>query len=134
MKILGLDIGDRWTGIAISDALAMLARPLKTVSSHELDTTIQELIESESIGTIVVGYPKTMRGTESEQTKKVKQQAAHLEKAFPKIEWVLWDERLTSQHAAKLKRVKTKEDKLQSHSIAASLLLSSYLNYKRDYS
>jgi putative Holliday junction resolvase len=129
MKILALDIGDRWTGIAISDPLQMLARPYKTVASEQLNSTIADLIATEPISIIVAGYPKTLRGTESQQTHKIKATFEKLEEKFSSVKWVLWDERLTSKQAARIQRPKTKEDKLQSHSIAAALILGSYLDH-----
>ena len=71
MKILALDIGDRWTGMAISDPLGILPRPYETVKTTELFTALEKIIPKERISIIVVGLPTTMRGTESEQTKKV---------------------------------------------------------------
>jgi len=72
MKILALDIGDRWTGIAISDPLGIIARPYDTVATHQLIDVLERIITLENISTIVVGMPITLRGLESEQTKKVK--------------------------------------------------------------
>ena len=72
-----------------------------------------------------------MRGTESDQTKKIRFQFEKLRLHFASYEWVLWDERLTSKQAAKIKPTKSKEDKLASHSIAAALILGSYLDYLR---
>ena len=131
MKIVGLDIGDKWTGVAISDALQMLARPLKTVGTHDLEHAISQLIKEEDILTFVVGFPKTMRGTESDQTKKLRFQFERLQLHFTSYEWVLLDERLTSKQAAKIKPAKSAEDKRESHSIAAALILGSYLEYCR---
>lgn len=129
MKILALDIGDRWTGTAISDPLKMFARPYETVKTAELEQFLQRTIEQENLVAIVVGDPKTLRGTESEQTKKIKKQKEQLEKKFSTVSWHLWDERLTSKMAARIKKEKTKEDKLKGHSIAAALILESYLSY-----
>ncbi len=131
MKILALDVGDRWTGIAISDPLGIVARPYKTVKTSDLVIFLTDTIPIEQIGTIIVGLPKTLRGTESEQTKKVRTIAKELEQTFDIITWTFWDERLTSKQAEKIKRAKTKEEKLRSHSIAAALILSSYLEYAR---
>ena len=133
MKVLALDIGDRWVGIAISDPLGILPRPYDTVKATELFTFLEKIIPKERISTIVVGLPTTLRGTESEQTKKVIATAETLKKLFPTIEWKMWDERLTSKQAAGIKPTKTKEDKLHSHAIAAAIFLSSYLEYKRFY-
>jgi putative Holliday junction resolvase len=131
MKILALDIGDRWTGVAISDPLGILPRPYDTFKTSELLASLEKTIEKEHVSTIVVGLPTTMRGTESEQTKKIIAMADELQKQFPNIEWKMWDERLTSKQAAQMKSTKTKEDKLKSHAIAAALILSTYLEYRR---
>ena len=72
-----------------------------------------------------------MRGTESEQTKKIIAMTENCKDTFPTIEWKMWDERLTSKQAAQMKSTKTKEDKLRSHAIAAAIFLSIYLEYKR---
>ncbi len=129
MKILALDIGDRWTGTALSDPTGLLAKPYKTVQTSELIDFLTNVLATESISTIVVGLPLTLRGTESEQTQKTKAIAYELKETFGVVNWVLWDERLTSKQAKKLKRAKTKEEKLRSHSIAAALILSTYLEY-----
>ncbi len=131
MKILALDTGDVWTGVAISDGRAIIAQPYETIKANKLIDFLQTTLAKEQIETIVVGHPKTMRGTESEQTKKVVALVEQLKQQFPDISWVLWDERLTSKQAAALKKIKTKEDKIKSHAIAAALILSSYLEYRR---
>ena len=129
MKTAALDIGDKWIGVALSDALGMLARPYETVESSDLLSFLPRLIENEQVTTILVGHPKTLRGTDSEQTKKVVKTAQELEKQFPQVTWKLWDERLTSKQASRIKQTKTKEQKRRSHAIAAALILESYLTY-----
>lgn len=131
MKILALDIGDRWTGVAISDPLGIVPRPYDTFKTSDLYAALEKTIEKERISTIVVGLPTTMRGTESEQTKKIIAMTHDLQKHFPSIEWKMWDERLTSKQAAHITSTKTKEDKLKSHAVAAALILSMYLEFKR---
>jgi len=132
MKFCALDVGDVWTGTAISDSLGIIARPYKSILTSKLEPFINELLKKESIATIVVGYPKTMRGTQSEQTKKVLAVFTKLEQQFPTVGWKLWDERLTSKRAAALKKTRTKEDKIRSHSIAAAFILSSYLEFQKN--
>jgi putative Holliday junction resolvase len=129
MKIVGLDIGDVWTGTAISDALGMFARPLQTVETKNLIYFLQEFLAKEKIEKIVVGHPRTMKGTSSDQTKKVEATKNELEKLFAHISFILWDERLSSQRAGTLKKGHTKEDKIKSHSIAAAFILQSYLQF-----
>jgi len=129
MKTAALDIGDVWTGIALSDALGITAKPYKTVTTNTLESELKNIISQELISTIVVGLPKTMRGTESQQTEKVRTTFAELERTFPDVTWKLWDERLSSKRAQNLKKPLTKEDKLQIHAIAAAFILSSYLSF-----
>ena len=131
MKIISLDIGDKWTGIALSDQLGILARPYDTVQTAQLLQQLELIFAKEPIAIAVVGLPTTLRGTHSEQTKKVIAFAQDLEKAFPTLTWTLWDERLTSKQAASLKSTRTKQEKLQSHAIAAALILSGYLESRR---
>jgi len=130
MKLLGLDIGDVWTGTALSDALGITARPYKTTPTKELQSFLTTLFTQENINTIIVGYPKTMKGTESDQTKKVIATKERLEQKFPEKTWILWDERLSSQRAGALKQARTKDEKIQSHSVAAAFILASYLDYQ----
>lgn len=129
MKIIGLDLGDQWTGVAISDSLGFFARPLQTVTTADLDPALAELIEKERVNTIIVGLPRTMKGTQSEQTNKVISHADQLKKKFPQITWIMWDERLSSKRAQAVKPSRTKEEKLQSHAIAAAFILQSYLDH-----
>ncbi len=134
MKIAALDLGDKWTGSAIADPLGITTRPYTTVATKELPALITKLHDDEMVRTIVVGYPKTLKGTKSEQTKKTEAKFDQLQQAFPQISWEWWDERFTSKQAAKLKKQKNKQDKLTSHSIAAALLLMGYLEYKKHQS
>ena len=129
MKILCLDLGDAWTGSAISDPLGILAIPYETVPAASLEEFLVRTIEKEGLRKIVIGYPKTMRGTISAQTQKIIDKKKELEEKFKDIEWVLWDERLSSKRAGQLKKTKTKEEKIKSHSIAAAFILESYLEY-----
>lgn len=134
MKIVALDIGDVWTGIAISDALEIIARPLTTVPSATLEAYLTTLIKQENLKTIVIGNPITLRGTISQQTEKVHLVAQHLRTIFPDVEWVLRDERLSSKQAAAVpgRSARTPEEKKISHARAAAFILSSYLEYRRN--
>jgi putative holliday junction resolvase len=128
-KIVALDLGDQWTGIALSDASRLLAKPYTTVDTAKLEAAIEKLLDNETITTVVVGYPKTMKGTLSEQTCKVLELKEKLAQRFPLVEWVLWDERLSSKRAEAVGTRKTKEDKLKLHAIAAAFILDSYLAF-----
>lgn len=129
MKILALDVGDIWTGTALSDETALVARPYQTTKTNVLEDFLRETLRQEPISTVIVGYPKTMRGTISDQTRKVETLKSHLEEQFPDVRWILWDERLSSKRASSVKAAKTKEEKIHSHSIAAAFILESYLMF-----
>jgi len=136
MKILALDVGDRWVGTAISDALGITCKPFMTIVIEDLEIFIKKTLESENIRTVVIGYPKTLGGNESNQTKKTVLIKENLEQKFGfisnnKIEWFLWDERLSSKRAAGLKvGVKATGDKQKEHSVAAAFILQSFLDFK----
>lgn len=134
MKIMALDLGDKWVGSAISDALGITCRPYKTVEFGRLHDFLRTTLSEESIATVVVGLPTTISGGQSEQTEKIKNMKEELEQAFGevayrKINWILWDERLSSKRAEQLKGSgKSKEEKQKSHSVAAAFILQSYLD------
>jgi putative Holliday junction resolvase len=136
MKILALDLGDRWVGIAISDGLHITCRPLQTVELPQLDAFLADLLMREEITLVLVGHPVTLSESgKSTQTVKVEEKKAELEQRFGnvagrEITWRLWDERSTSQQADELKRGKPKDKnaKLKQHSVAASFILKSYLD------
>jgi putative holliday junction resolvase len=128
VKIAALDLGDAWIGIAIADPLGIVARPYKTIKPLELTDTIKTLYTQDNVTTIVVGDPQTLRGTASQQTLKTREQLVQLEQQFPAIQWVLWDERLTSKQAAGIQKGHTKEEKQKQHAVAAALILRSYLD------
>ncbi len=89
-------------------------------------------MSQEPISTVVVGYPKTIgAGTESDQTKKIVTLKEELEQKFGQVSWVLWDERLSSKRAEQARQghFKDKEEKRLGHSIAASFILQTYLDY-----
>lgn len=130
-KILALDPGDKWVGIAISDPSHLVARPLKTVDRSLLFTSLSELFKTEDIELILIGHPITMAGKESAQTKKIHILKVELEEHFPVHRWMLWDERKTSQQAAALQsKTRKRHDPLkkeESHALAAAFILDSYL-------
>ena len=131
-KILALDLGDQWVGIALSDALHIIAKPFKTVALSQLDGALKDIFEQHKIDTIIVGYPKTMKGTHSQQTEKIIAKKEQLECLFADKAWILWDERLSSKRAESLKKGSTKEEALLSHARAAAFILDSYLMFKKN--
>src|SRR5580692_1499475 len=109
MKILALDLGDKWVGSAISDPLGITCKPYQTIDIEQLHVFLEKVLSTENVTTIVVGNPKTVSsGGESDQTKKTVLLKEELEKKYStwqerEIAWVLWDERLSSKRADQLK-------------------------------
>lgn len=127
-RILALDPGDQHIGTAISDELHMLAEPYQTIKPAELKKFLTDLLQVENIQTIIIGYPKTMRGTVSTQTQKSVELQNELSQFFPQVKFILWDERLTSKSASHIKQAKNKSDRLYQHSIAAAIILQTFLD------
>ena len=133
MRILGLDYGSKTCGVAISDKLALIANPLKTIRYESIDqlmNELEEIINSNEVERIVLGNPLNLDGsvsTRSEETFKFKNM---LEDKF-KLDVELVDERLTTvivnnmliENNTRRKNRKKVVDKL-----AASLILESYLD------
>jgi putative Holliday junction resolvase len=139
MRILALDVGDKYIGVAISDELLITARGLTTIERVGIrkDTgKVIDLITEHSCGTVVVGLPINLNGTESIQTKKVIEFRDMLANklrstGMQNIAVVYQDERFTTVIAervlieADLSRKKRKKiiDKQ-----AAAIILQSYLD------
>ena len=135
-KYLALDIGDQWIGVAISDSLGMFARPYTTIRRDELNSFLEKILSDEQITSIVIGLPKTMKGSDSPQTTSIRTLHMQLQEKFNLVTFVLWDERLTSQWAQQLSKNKkynqhstksAREDKIKEHARAAAYILDSFL-------
>jgi putative holliday junction resolvase len=105
-RILGLDVGSRRIGIAVSDPLGITAQGLETLQRrnkrHDLEHLARVIREYE-VKEIVVGLPLRMSGAEGTQADKMQLFAEELRKRF-RLPVHLWDERLTSAEANRLLR------------------------------
>lgn len=105
-RVLGLDVGARRIGIAISDPLGITAQGLETLhrKNKKYDLSyLHRIIRDHQITEIVVGLPLRMSGVEGAQAEKIQIFAEDLRKHF-KLPVHLWDERLTSAEANRLLR------------------------------
>jgi len=133
MRCLGLDIGDRWIGVALSDPGGILASPLtiieRTDDSQALEA-IADIITKQDVGQVVVGLPLSLDGTLSGQAEKVKEFTDKLAEKI-KIPLEYRDERLTTVMAQRLKRAaggKKGRGKTRDDAEAAAVILQSYLD------
>ncbi len=103
-KILGLDVGSKTVGIAISDLMGWTAQGLDTlrINEEQDDLGIDQLvkiIKDNQVGTVVIGLPKNMNnsiGFRGEASIKYKEK---LQESIPSIDIVMWDERLSTMAA-----------------------------------
>jgi putative Holliday junction resolvase len=105
-RILGLDVGSRRIGMAVSDPLGITAQGLETLQRRNKRHDLGELarvIADYKIREIVVGLPLRMSGAEGTQAEKMQVFAEDLRKRF-RLPVHLWDERLTSAEANRLLR------------------------------
>jgi putative holliday junction resolvase len=105
-RILGLDVGSKRIGIAVSDPLGITAQGLETLQRrnkrHDL-AALERVIREYAVQEIVVGLPLRMSGAEGTQSEKMQGFAEDLRKRF-RLPVHLWDERLTSAQANRLLR------------------------------
>ena len=133
MRILGLDIGKRRIGVAVSDPLGLLARPVETVRSVSLNVDIariSELARELEAEVIVVGDPLHMSGEAGTMSSRAHKfgEALHEATGLP-VEYC--DERLTSVEAERILRdqgVSPRKVRHQIDAMAAAVILQSYLN------
>lgn len=136
MRIMGLDVGSKTVGVAISDALGWTAQGIETIKIDEAAgefgiERINELVKEHNVTEFVVGYPKNMNNTigpreASESYKKL------LEDTFG-FPVKLWDERMTTMAAERMPieaDVSRKKRKQVIDKMAAVMILQGYLDSK----
>ena len=111
MRSLGLDVGDKRTGVAVSDPQGILATPLTVLASEDENALINEilkLVEQYKAGCVVVGLPRRLNGELGKQANKVTAFADKLswqaqQSSLNQLDVQLWDERLSTKAAERLK-------------------------------
>ena len=138
-RLLAIDYGIKRTGLAVTDKEKIIASPLKTVATVELEAFLKDYISSEDVEAIIVGYPVTMNNQPSSLAKQLNPFINRLRKIFRDIAIHLVDERFTSSMAQKAmieggmkKSDRQKKDNIDK--ISASLILQSYLKQIKNYS
>lgn len=134
-RIMGLDIGDKTIGVAISDLLGFTAQGLTTIrrESNVKDyAALEEIMEEYNIKKVVVGLPKNMNGTIGPQGEKTIKFATKLKNKY-NIEIIYQDERLTTVSAERVLiegNVRREKRKNVIDKVAATFILQSYLEMK----
>ena len=129
-RIIGLDIGTKRIGVAISDPLFITAQPLKAVfrtSDENAVNEINKIIDEYNIETVIAGLPKNMDGTVGNQA----QNCIDFMKNFSSVNVIFEDERLTSRQAEFILKEQGKKYTKQKQLVdieSACLILQQYMN------
>ncbi|WP_188453557.1 Holliday junction resolvase RuvX [Virgibacillus oceani] len=137
MKIIGLDVGSKTIGVAVSDAMGWTAQGLTTIKWDENDITsadeeLKAIIAQHEAKKAVIGLPKNMNGTIGERGEASERYAKHVEETH-QIPTVLWDERLTTIAAERVlleADVSRKKRKKVIDKMAAVMILQGFLESK----
>lgn len=135
-RVLGLDVGSKRIGIAVSDPLGITAQGLETLQrqNKRLDFEhLAKIIDQQQVVQIVVGYPLRMSGEEGAQAEKMQRFAQELRERFG-LPVHLWDERLTSAEANRLLRETDMSIRRRGQVVdqmAAVLILQSWMEHSR---
>ena len=141
MRVIGVDLGERRIGLAVSDASATIARPLRTLERDRSDEAAADALAAaidvinveDAVGCVVVGLPSRLDGSPSDQTVRVQRMVALLS-SRTLVPVVLQDERLSSHEAEE--RLATRERdwrkrKAKLDAAAAAVILQDYLDARK---
>ena len=131
--ILGVDLGEARTGIALSDDLRMLAHPLETIASasvNKVTQRVQEIVLEKQVDCVVVGLPRQMNGILGPAARNAQRFVERL-RSLVSCDVVTWDERLSTVAAERALRDagrKTRDTRGIRDQVAAQIILQGYLD------
>lgn len=136
-RILAIDYGRKRSGIAVTDSLQLIANGLTTVPSHLLMEFLKNYIKSEIVERIVVGLPKKLDNTPSENMKNIIPFVNRIKKELPDIPVEMYDERFTSAiaHQAMIMggaKKSARRNKATIDEISAAIILNDYLESNKN--
>ena len=137
MRIMAIDYGDQRIGLAVSDLLGMLCGEAWTMNEWDMERASKRIAEeaaAREVGTLVLGLPKNMDGTEGDRCAIVKEFMAEVKKAYPEVEVFFWDERLSTVAATRSlieADVSRRKRKKVIDKMAAVFILQGFLDSKR---
>ena len=134
-RILAIDFGSKRSGIATTDPLGIVATPLKALFTHHIFDFLSQYFKREEVEKVVVGWPKNIDGSDTNNTPLVRAFLNRFKKLFPEMPLSLQDEWNTSNFAKTALiesgvKKKRRRDKLTIDQISAVLILQSYLESK----
>jgi len=131
-KILAIDYGSKRVGVAITDSLKIIATGLSTVSTINIYSFLEEIIQKEKISHIVIGLPKNLDNSNTDSTYEISVFINKLKQLYANIVVDSIDERFTSLMAKKIIlssgiNKKRRRDKALVDQVSATIILQSYL-------
>lgn len=135
---MSIDYGDARTGVAVSDPTGLLAGYTTVIQSRRVGEVVEQLarlVKEQGVEELVMGFPRNMDGTEGPRADLYRDFAKRLEETIG-MPVHLWDERRTTVEAHAIlhesgKRMKSHKKNVDA--VAASLILESYLTYRRNH-
>ncbi|WP_038325879.1 Holliday junction resolvase RuvX [Caproiciproducens sp. R1] len=137
MKILAVDLGRARTGLAVCDESELLASPAGVINEHNMERlaqTIAAQAAERAVGTIVVGLPRNMDGSEGESAQNARAFAEAL-RALVNVPVEMRDERgttITAHGYLNDTDTRGKKRKAVVDAVAATIILQDYLDYRRN--
>ena len=135
-RLLAIDYGAKRTGIAVTDPLQIIATALDTVRTHDLMDFLKKYSQTEPIEAFIVGMPRRLDNTDTDNTPRVVAFVKALKKSFPDIPIHTHDERFTSSMAlqsmiASGTKKSDRREKGNIDKISATIILQSYMESRR---
>lgn len=137
MRIMGLDVGEKRIGIALSDPMGWTAQPHSVRQRKNLKQDfehLKEICRENEVKKIVVGFPRNMNGTIGPKAKEIEKFARDLNE-YIKLPMEFWDERLSSKSAERTlleADLSRRKRKMLIDKLAAATILQAYLDRKRN--
>jgi len=133
MRLLGIDVGEKKIGLALSDRLSKTSSPLTILANDKnIKKRLLDIIEKYEVGKIIIGIPYNLKGEIEHQAKRVQKFIKENLKSLAaenNIEIIMLDERFTSKLSDRILSLKTKKSRRNTgnDSIAAAILLNDYI-------
>ncbi len=134
---LGLDLGEKRVGVAVTDEAGIMAFPLVTLEIRGRKHLVEELtkiVRDKRVAEIVVGLPKTLKGEMGPAALRIQEEVEWC-KPFFEIPWIFWDERLTSLEVERVLQdaeVHYSRRKEVRDQLAAQRILQNFLDHHRN--